>query len=117
MNGVFVDTHYLIAIINRLDQWHEPVVAALEKLEYPVLLVTDCILIETLNFFSRFNADAKWHAVETVADFLNNSNVELAQTTSERFREGINLYKSRLDKGYSLTDCISMNVCREAGIT
>ncbi|HXH70688.1 MAG TPA: hypothetical protein VNI60_10205 [Pyrinomonadaceae bacterium] len=28
----------------------------------------------------------------------------------------MNLYQKRLDKGYSLTDCISMNICRERGI-
>ena len=27
------------------------------------------------------------------------------------------LYESRLDKGYSLTDCVSMQVMRERGIS
>ncbi len=33
------------------------------------------------------------------------------------FLEALELYESRLDKGYSLTDCISMNVCHKLGIT
>jgi len=33
-----------------------------------------------------------------------------------QFLKALELYESRLDKGYSLTDCISMNVCRELGI-
>ena len=30
------------------------------------------------------------------------------------FESGLALYKSRLDKGYSLTDCVSMVVVRES---
>ena len=36
---------------------------------------------------------------------------------ADLFFEGLALYGSRLDKGYSLTDCISMNAMRERGIT
>lgn len=32
------------------------------------------------------------------------------------FLNGVELYESPLDKGYSLTDCILMNVCKELGI-
>jgi len=32
------------------------------------------------------------------------------------FLNALELYESRLDKGYSLTDCISMNVCRALNI-
>ncbi len=35
----------------------------------------------------------------------------------ESFSDGFELYQARADKGYSLTDCISMNACRERGIT
>jgi predicted nucleic acid-binding protein len=30
---------------------------------------------------------------------------------------GLKLYESRLDKGYSLTDCISMSVMRDRNLT
>jgi len=39
------------------------------------------------------------------------------QSTRNEFLKGLELYASRLDKGYSLTDCISMNICREFDIT
>jgi len=32
------------------------------------------------------------------------------------FKAGVKLYGSRLDKGYSLTDCISMRVMEQRGI-
>ncbi len=31
--------------------------------------------------------------------------------------KGFELYNARLDKGYSLTDCVSMNVMREQNIS
>ncbi|MGH9948244.1 MAG: type II toxin-antitoxin system VapC family toxin [Pyrinomonadaceae bacterium] len=49
-------------------------------------------------------------------DFANNPNIEVIEQNKQLFEEGLSFYKSRLDKGYSLTDCISMNICRELGI-
>jgi predicted nucleic acid-binding protein len=37
--------------------------------------------------------------------------------THQSFLDGLALYKARLDKEYSLTDCISMNVMWQDGIT
>lgn len=116
MKLLLVDTHYLIAIINRLDQWHKHAVGILEKFDQPRLVVTQSVLIETLNYFADFRAEAKQHAAETVEAFANNENVEVIEQTFKAFEDALALYRSRLDKGYSLTDCISMNACRELGI-
>jgi uncharacterized protein len=35
----------------------------------------------------------------------------------QTFLDGLSLYKSRPDKGYSLTDCISMQAMHQEGIT
>lgn len=37
--------------------------------------------------------------------------------THENFLAGLDLYKARADKGYSLTDCISMIAMRERNLT
>jgi len=106
MKIIFVDTHYLIAIINRLDQWHQSAVLVISKLGKAKLVVTESVFVETLNYFAEFRHEAKQHAAETIESFSANINVEVIEQTSELFREGMKLYKSRLDKGYSLTDCI-----------
>lgn len=36
--------------------------------------------------------------------------------TPELFDEAFELYRRRADKGYSLTDCMSMNICRDMDI-
>lgn len=50
-------------------------------------------------------------------EFLSGANIEVAPQSHEAFIAGLTLYKARPDKGYSLTDCISMHAMRERGIT
>jgi hypothetical protein len=40
----------------------------------------------------------------------------VAQTAAS-FASGLALYRARLDKGYSLTDCISMQTMRQEGLS
>jgi len=48
---------------------------------------------------------------------LENRTVQIVSQTTDSFSAGLNLYRARLDKGYSLTDCISMETMRHEGIT
>ena len=41
----------------------------------------------------------------------------IVSQTAASFSAGLNLYRARLDKGYSLTDYISMETMRYEGIT
>jgi uncharacterized protein len=47
---------------------------------------------------------------------LENPTVRVIAQTSGTFQTGLTLYRARLDKGYSLTDCISMDAMRSEGI-
>ena len=48
---------------------------------------------------------------------MNNPNIGVVPQTRTLFMEGLNLYKKRSDKEYSLQDCISMVVMRKESIT
>ncbi|MBO1350323.1 MAG: type II toxin-antitoxin system VapC family toxin [Hormoscilla sp. GUM202] len=48
---------------------------------------------------------------------MKNPTIEVVSHSAELFSAGLELYENRLDKGYSLTDCISMQVMRSRGIT
>jgi predicted nucleic acid-binding protein len=43
--------------------------------------------------------------------------VSILRHTDQWFQAGLELYAARPDKGYSLTDCISMQIMRREGIT
>jgi predicted nucleic acid-binding protein len=51
-----------------------------------------------------------------IRSILLNVGIEVIASTNEAFLDGLTLYESRRDKGYSLTDSISMNICREFNI-
>jgi predicted nucleic acid-binding protein len=55
--------------------------------------------------------------VETVREILSAPAVHVIPQSHESFRSGFDLYAPRPDKGYSLTDCISMQAMRREGIT
>ena len=48
---------------------------------------------------------------------LRKTNVRVVAQTRNSFLAGLELYSTRLDKGYSLTDCISMRTMRREGLT
>lgn len=117
MTPIFVDTAYLVALISPRDQLRENVLRIRNEFGDRRLVVTQSILVETLNYFAEFRRDLKQSAYRVVEKFLINPDIEVIEQTSDVFHAGMSLYVRRLDKGYSLTDCISMNVCRERGIS
>jgi predicted nucleic acid-binding protein len=117
MNRIFADTLHLVALINPRDQWHQTSVDIEIATEALDVVTTEDVLIEVLNFYAEHGEPKRRQVVGFVRDILTNVRVEVRPNTETSFLEALELYESRLDKGYSLTDCISMNVCRELGIT
>lgn len=112
MRTVFADTLYWVALINPNDQWHARVLAVGNSLTQAHLMTTDEVLIEVLNFYAGRGSHARQRATVKVRAILRNANVEVVPQTHDQFLDGLVLYEARQDKGYSLTDCISMNVMR-----
>ncbi len=116
MNEIFADTNYWIARVNVHDQWYARVIEVEKTLGAANLVTTESVLIELLNFFAEYPARIRQTAVAFVYYLLDDLNIEVLPHTRATFLAGLELYEARLDKGYSLTDCISMNVMRERGI-
>lgn len=81
------------------------------------LVTTDEVLTEFLTALAGAGAHYRLQAALAVEDIISTENVRVLLQTHFSFLQGLELYKSRLDTGYSLTDCISMNACRMEGIT
>ena len=116
MNVVFVDAAYWIATANPNDQWHDVAERAREKLGDARLVTTDEVLAEFLTALSKFGPDLRTRAARTVGEIIANPNVEVIPQTRDSFLKGLELYKQRNDKSYSLQDCISMNVMASRSI-
>lgn len=116
MKPVFADTSYWIAIISPADQWHRQALDASRRISGRKLVTTDEILTELLNYFAEHKPARRQSVAENVNKILLNENIQIIDATHENFLNGFELYRIRLDKGYSLTDCISMNAMREHDI-
>jgi uncharacterized protein len=117
MNRVFCDTFYFTALINPRDQWRHAVVEVETLVESVSLVTTEEVLIELLNFYSEFGERMRSMVSAFVRRLLLNAKFEIVGRSDTSLIEALELYESRPDKGYSLTDCISMNVCRKMNIT
>ena len=116
MSAVFVDTLYFVARINKRDQWHEAALALDSVLEDATLVTTESVIIELLNFFAGYPATIKQSAAALTRDLWSSDIVEIIPHNSETLLDALALYEARLDKGFSLTDCISMVVMRRRSI-
>ncbi|MBC6480208.1 MAG: type II toxin-antitoxin system VapC family toxin [Hormoscilla sp. GM7CHS1pb] len=117
MKVVFADTFYWVSFVNPKDVWYNQVRKVVKALQ-PLRIVTiDEVLVEFLTFYSDYGPQMRRRSVELVRGILNDPEVQVIEQTHESFLSGLNLYENRLDKGYSLTDCISMNTMRQLGIT
>ena len=117
MRLVFIDSLHLIALALKDDQWYELSRQVAESLTDAVRLVTTYeVLVEFLAGVSRTRPEIRLEAVATVRDIIAAPNITLIEQSHDLFTRGLELYATRPDKRYSLTDCISMTVMREMDI-
>lgn len=118
MREVFVDSFFWIASLLPRDQWHQQALMAREDLGSEVLLVTTReVLTEFLASTSRTDPEIRQSAARTVRMIMDDDAIIVIPQSQELFAKGLDLYEQRLDKRYSLADCISMVVMRERGIS
>jgi uncharacterized protein len=117
MTRFFADTFYWAAILNPRDDRYGRVREFNRSHPDLYLVTTDAVLLELLNFFSSGGAKLRLGAVEMYRKILTSSRIEVVQCNSDLLELGLDLYEHRPDKEYSLTDCISMIVLQQKGIT
>ena len=78
--------------------------------------MSDAVLAEFLTFFSG-NLHWRNRAGRTVQALLHAPGVRVIADSRPVFLSGLELYCDRPDKKYSMTDCISMQIMRNEGLT
>ncbi|HJQ34641.1 MAG TPA: PIN domain-containing protein [Pyrinomonadaceae bacterium] len=116
MRKVFVDTFYWIARINPRDQWHQKAVELSASLDDAELITSETVLVELLNYFSEYGPEMRGAVARIVRQIIDGSGITVV-LDAYGFAEGLALFGARLDKGYSMTDCMSMNIMRRVGAT
>lgn len=118
MRTVYADALYYIALLVPRDQLHAASLAVGAELRNTRVVTCEPVLVEVLAHVSGLGFVARGRAVAFV-DLLRGDQLatEVIPQTPELFDDGLTLYRARLDKGYSLTDCMSMSICRRFAIT
>ena len=112
---MLVDTGFLLAVVQRRDSLHGRALAWLAGLGGEELVVTEYILVEAVNALSKGGRRVR---AQMLADQVRLSGDYCFVPASPQLLEaGLRLHRSRPDKDWSLTDCISFHVMRERGIT
>ena len=109
---VFADTFYWIALTDSTGSFHVRASQVTDE-----IVTTDEVLTEYLTFFCGAPEFIRREVCLAVDDILQNPAVTVIPQSRESFFAGLRLYRERPDKGYSLTDCVSMQTMRRQGLT
>ena len=112
MKAVFADTFYWIALTLPGDSAHARAQQVADD-----IVTTEEVLTEYLTFFCTAPEYMRREVTANVEAILIDSGVRIIPQSHDSFVAGFELYRARPDKGYSLTDCISMQAMRNEGLT
>jgi len=112
----FIDTWYLIAIANYSDPHHRQAMRLNARLSGAELVTHEAVLTEFLTYFADGGRGGRSQAAALAQEFLRRADCRV-ERASDLFAAALDLYSHRLDKAYSLVDCMSMVLMRERGIT
>lgn len=113
MSGIFADSVFFIALLNRTDQYHASAKEAVSSISLG-LVTTGWILVEVANALGTppFRGLVHRFLLEMAAD----QNLKIIPADSDWYERGLALYGTRPDKSWSLTDCISFEVMDSLGM-
>ena len=111
---IFLDTSYVLALINTKDAFHIIAGNLADEITNPVV-TTEAILTEIGNAFAK----VQWRslAIDTIKDLRDDPKIEIVPVSSDLFSKAFRLYETRIDKEWGLTDCISFIVMQEHKLT
>jgi predicted nucleic acid-binding protein len=100
-------TGYLIALESADDQHHDAAIRHWNEFirQRPELVTTSFVLDEVVTFFVTRGRHAK--GVEIAERLLQSSSVQVEHVNEELFLAAFEFLKTRRDKGFSRTDCVS----------
>ena len=113
MKKVFADSSYFFALINVRDEFHRKALQFSESVELSTV-TTAWVLTELAD--GMVSSRSRQAFLRMLNSLKTNPLCTIIPPTQELFDLGLDLYASRLDKDWSLTDCISFVVMRQRGL-
>ncbi len=117
MKVVFADTFYWAALTAGDDPAHIRALEVSRSIAPTRIITAEEVLAEYLTFFCGAMKHLRREVVRNVEAILLDTTVRVIPQSHESFTAGFELYRNRPDKGYSLTDCVSMQTMRRESLT
>lgn len=114
MKPVFADTYYWLALINPRDQAHGQALALSQSLSGP-LITTAWVLAEVGDAMRSPANRPKF--IQLLQDLADDRDSTLVPADQLQFNQGARLFAGRLDKAWSLTDCVSIWIMEDQSLT
>ena len=112
---IFLDTVFVQALLNRRDQYHDEAKALLNQVRTAFeIWVTEAVLVEIGNALSSIN---RMGAVNFINSCYTTPNIKVVTVDTTLFKSALDLYDNRSDKEWGLTDCFSIVVMQDHGLT
>lgn len=118
MREIFVDAFHYVALINPKDSFSSLALRTIQDLQKAndVRFVTTVwILLELGDAFCRTHHRSACHRL--INEVMVDPDTIVISKIDPWFHRGLRLYGNRLDKTWSLTDCISFEIMSARGIT
>jgi uncharacterized protein len=92
--SIFLDTSYVLALINTKDAFHIIAGTLADEITNPVV-TTEAILTEIGNTLAK----VQWRslAIDTIKDLRDDPKIEVVPVSSALFSKAFKLYKTRID--------------------
>ena len=107
---VFLDTAFVVALASPADKYHEKAKRLSRQIEREgvVLVTTRAVLIEIGDAMAK---ERMRHAGVAILQALEEDmNLAIVQNSEDSYRRAFALFKSRSDKEWGMTDCVSFVV-------
>ncbi len=110
---LFLDTYFVQALLNPRDLHHERALAILPQVKRAAeVVVTEAIFAEVGNALSG-SPRLRRLAATFIRRCYTEANMAVVPVDTPLLARALDLYESRGDKGWGLTDCISFVVMRD----
>jgi predicted nucleic acid-binding protein len=110
---VFADTFYYIAFLSPSDEAHDQA-KAFTKNYSGKMITTEWVLTELADGLAA--PFTRQRCVAFIDWLRGDADVTIVPAATDLFNAGLSLYRSRDDKKWSLTDCVSFIVMEREGI-
>jgi predicted nucleic acid-binding protein len=114
MKAVLADTSFYLALLNPQDAAHEAAKRIAKGFRRSVV-VTEFVLLEVGNALSPAPVGRDLY-LGLVDGLEGDPKVMIVPASTDRFHDGVALYRRRRDKRWSVTDCISFIIMDQMGL-